>query len=147
MLRVFILATLLCVAAAQPTKAPTKAPTNTPTNPTPTPRGMFSSPGPEPTPSPPAPTFTPTPPPTIIDRNPTSYATMQECETAMRNRWLAAHQAWNWCRQHGEAHFLRVRCSCACLVNNNCRRRLGEVEPDWLAKIPLEEREALKLRM
>lgn len=143
-----LLFSLVAGQTAYPSKNPTPSPTRNPTTaesvtpyPTPTPRGMYENGGgPEPTPSPPAPTAAPTPSPTIIDRNPTSFATMKECEVSMRNRWLAANKQWNWCRQHGEAHFLRVRCSCACLVNSQCRRRLGETEPDWLLKIPQHER-------
>lgn len=65
--------------------------------PTPTPRGMYSSPGPEPTPSPPAPTNTPTAAPTDSITINSKFTTIRHCAVAMMDRYIHAGKKWNCC--------------------------------------------------
>merc|ERR1719181_1822335 len=67
--------------------------------PTPTPRGMYSSPGPEPTPSPPAPTAVPTAAPTdeVPYSHTTTFTSKKECATALSTKWLELDLKANCC--------------------------------------------------
>merc|ERR1711865_317152 len=73
--------------------------------PTPTPRGMYSSPGPEPTPSPPAPTATPTAAPTAAISYASKFSTKRLCSVAMVDRYEHASLAWNCCDEGAQYGF------------------------------------------
>jgi hypothetical protein len=109
-----------------PTEAPTAAPSDAPTAnptpddgaggigtryPTPTPRGMYSSPGPEPTPSPPAPTAVPTAAPTYLIQYTTKFSTGSftdqrlACAIAMLDRYQALGLTWSCCNEGSQFGF------------------------------------------
>merc|ERR1740130_766294 len=103
-------------APTAPTDSPTPAPSANPTPddgaggvgtkyPTPTPRGMYSSPGPEPTPSPPAPTQTPTAAPTDLINYNTKFSDASNCAIGMIDRYEHASLAWNCCDEGAQYGF------------------------------------------
>jgi len=102
--------------SAAPSTLPSAAPTANPTPaaddggvgtkyPTPTPRGMYSSPGPEPTPSPPAPTATPTAAPTDLINYNTKFSDASNCAIGMIDRQQSIGVKWSCCDEGSQFGF------------------------------------------